>query len=1552
MLSIGLGYDPGYLTRQVGKGAENYYLSSIDDAERGEPPGVWSGRACAELGFTPGEPVNPEAFERLYRTFADPRDPAFNDPAVPEDDKPRLGHRPTQYRQDSGRKPVYFLDLTFSPPKTVTLLHAGLLARAATERHAGHEARARTLESQAEQVWDAVMAGNAAMLEYYQDVCGVSRAGRHGPKVEGRTTGRWVDAPRWVVASFRQHTSRNGDPQLHVHNPVLNRVPCDIDGKWRTLDSRAIHAVRPAAGALAERVMWEHLVSRLPIRTRIRQDGHGLEVEGIADDLIDQFSSRRVEVSGLLDQLRGEYLQRHGREPSARALFSMAQYATRATKRRKSKAVAPTHAAELDQWLAQSRHLESGTLSTVPDHALNPSRDEAQERQDARAAQLAQRVLTPPAPVQTDPAGQAGWDVDEQIEHILTNAIRDAQRAKAVFSRFEVMRAINRHLPGALGGLEPVAVRRLLEELTDQALRDKFGVRLLNLPDLVEVPAELRRADGSSMYEAPCAQRFTTDQQLATEEALLAAAKQRTAPAIPAEQVEDWLAPRRRAPSGGRGLREDQAAAIAGIASSGRAVDVFEGPAGSGKSFVLAQLTSLWRATQGAGSIGLTLSSNASYVLAGEGFQQAFNIRRFLTLIEAGKFDVEPGTLIVVDEASMVSTADLAAIQKIAAKARAKVVWAGDTRQLSSIEAGGLMRVLAADAGSHVLTVVERMRTQWERAASLKLRAADVAALHDYDEHNRIIEGDREQVTSQLVTDYLGDRAAGRRALLLAPSNADAAELSARVRAERVRQGQVTAHGLTLHDGNVAGIGDLVTARANTKIRIGVSRRTLSNRDELVVQEIHADGSLVAHLASRRHPGGDPARPVYLPAGYVAKHVELGYASTVHAAQGRTVDAARALIDSRVSLQMLYVMMTRGRRANLAYVDVGVRTAADLRDGSRSAEQLAGPDPAPGAPTRTALTVLADILERDDATPAAIEALRGESDRVSHMAHLLAMWTDAISAATRRRYEQVLAAELGPDLHARLRQDPAQGSLYALLHQADLGDHDSAELVRKAVRSRSFDGVDSIAQVLRHRLRRLMTTETEQLSARASRAQADEGPLQWRWSERTPRLDEPELHRFATELAEQMDQRIEDLGQRAAQDPPTWALDRLGEVPADPLLRHEWVVRAGVAASYGEAFGVPVPPAQPPAWLAAESVAAWRSAHHALTGLGRGLAPPAPIRDGDTASPAIENLAAAPGRSPAPARQHGPDRDASTQARDAVRRASAKLALARTRYGVGLLAEAELDARLHELAEQLTAAADRLQAAEQERDRYARGGGGPAERELLATRDRLAEQIRRIDAATVAVELQQRAQRAVTQTAERLNELRQREQTITAELDALRPWQRARNRELAAELSELRQRQAHLDEVLPQARQQATEVQREARQAVEQAAAPVTWPLVRQRYDALTLDFDSAQRQARLRDTTTAAQQIEAARHAHAEVREELVAVQAERDRRAALPADRREVEQAVRAAHADRTARALSEPGITHPDSGRHRAENARARGLDQDVRDRDGADRERTAD
>ena len=208
------------------------------------------------------------------------------------------------------RAAVYFFDATFSVPKSVSLLHASLQVRAQQARDAGRAGEAEEWSARAQTVWDAIMAGNQAMLEYLQREAGYSRAGYHS-----KGSGRFADAHEWVIASFAQHTSRDNDPQLHVHNAILNRVlredplasrPGDRNA-WRTLDGAALYAAKPAAGAIAERTLAEYLSDRLGVQTVARADGNGWEIAGISEDLRDQFSSRRRAIEPRVRELVEEY---------------------------------------------------------------------------------------------------------------------------------------------------------------------------------------------------------------------------------------------------------------------------------------------------------------------------------------------------------------------------------------------------------------------------------------------------------------------------------------------------------------------------------------------------------------------------------------------------------------------------------------------------------------------------------------------------------------------------------------------------------------------------------------------------------------------------------------------------------------------------------------------------------------------------------------------------------------------------------------------------------------------------------------------------------------------------------------------------------------------------------------------------------------------------------------------------------------------------------------------------------------------------------------------
>jgi ATP-dependent exoDNAse (exonuclease V) alpha subunit len=109
---------------------------------------------------------------------------------------------------------------------------------------------------------------------------------------------------------------------------------------------------------------------------------------------------------------------------------------------------------------------------------------------------------------------------------------------------------------------------------------------------------------------------------------------------------------------------------------------------------------------------------------------------------------IVPGTLLVIDEASMLSGPDLADLIAYAKARGAKVILAGDTSQLQAVQNGGGLSLLASALGYARLAEPARFRHEWERAASLRLRDGDTRVLAAYDQHGRIIGGNPEQMVT------------------------------------------------------------------------------------------------------------------------------------------------------------------------------------------------------------------------------------------------------------------------------------------------------------------------------------------------------------------------------------------------------------------------------------------------------------------------------------------------------------------------------------------------------------------------------------------------------------------------------------------------------------------------------------------------------------------------------------------------------------------------------------------------------------------------------------
>lgn len=1131
MLGVVFRSRADYLIRHVSERRDpergNYYLEA---AEHGEPAGQWYGAGAAALGLT-GE-VDPEALLRLYNNLVHPvtgeqlgrklyefRSRAERlEALVAAEGGPVLPERMAELEMLAGRghrEARTYADATFSAPKSWSVLHAALERAGRTE--------------EAAQVWDAWMVGVDAGLEYLMDTAGYSRAGRHGAKVAGRTSGRWVEGHDWVISLWRHHTSRDGDPQLHVHAAILNRVLCE-DGKWRTLDSQAICRARPAAGAIAERAAEEALTARLGVQFATRPDGKAREIAGISEQARDLFSSRRRAITAGVAELARAYEERHGHSPTPYVLTLISEHVTLKTRARKPE-YSPARAELLDAWEARAREVfADGLDSVLRSVGLNASRE--------------------PVAGAFEPS------------RVVSRALAALQNERAVWTRHDLIAALNRELPDCLGGLEPRQARQLLEQLADLATSPGQEVVQLTAPELVPAPPELRRADGRSVYEPHMAERYATRQQLSLEAGVLAAAARLDAPAVSAERAQTLVR--------GAGLSPSQEQAVVALLSSGRQLDVLIGYAGVGKSFTVGQLARIWSEATGTPVLGLTTAERARQVLEEEGLADSSNIAKWLTKEDqsAARDDggrLTQGQLIVVDEASMVTTTDFAEIVRRAQQVGAKVIATGDDQQLAAVGSGGLFRLLAA--GDHVVTLeeVRRFAAAWEAPASVGLRAGQLEALYEYERRGRLFDGHRQEMLDQAVEAYLADHLSGAHALLVVPTNELAAELSSRVRSDLVRLGRVEAAGALLRDGNRAGVGDTIVCRRNDYQIRSAAGHPLINHESYRVTARTAEGGLVAHRLDSH--GRLLSDPTTFTARYVAADVELGYASTEHSAQGRTVQRAHQVVDEMTNREGFYVGLTRGQDSNIAYVITG--------------EEPPRPDEV--RPDRIA--VLAEVLEREAGQQSATEVMTTEQEASESLARLEPIWADLVGAWQPERFTDVLSQHLDDAVLQRLVADPAAPGLWRALRQAELAGADLTALVDSTTRL-ELNSARSPASVMTWRLEHATSHDGVPLTS---------------YRQRTPeRSDATGL--WAQRLADAMDQRVTELGEQAAVSDAAW-LRSLGQAPADPLERRAWSARTAAVAAYREAHSYhsptdPIGPA-PPAG-AVEARASWERAYLAL----------------------------------------------------------------------------------------------------------------------------------------------------------------------------------------------------------------------------------------------------------------------------------------------------------------------------------------------------------------
>lgn len=214
--------------------------------------------------------------------------------------------------------------------------------------------------------------------------------------------------------------------------------------------------------------------------------------------------------------------------------------------------------------------------------------------------------------------------------------------------------------------------------------------------------------------------------------------------------------------------------------------------------------------------------------------------------------------------------------------------------------------------GATELDQVHRFTDDWERQASLRLRAGDLTVLDEYERHGRLHDGTIEQMESSILDAWWQARCMGESVALMANTADTVDRLNRLAQQTRITAGEIGATAPNLQVGNQKlHVGDEVVTRRNDRKLRTTGGHMVKNRDHWTITAIGQVGTVT--LEGR-------TGLIHLPADYATAHLELGYAQTSHATQGRTVDTALLLIDGPTDTHGVYTPLTRGRHANHAYI--------------------------------------------------------------------------------------------------------------------------------------------------------------------------------------------------------------------------------------------------------------------------------------------------------------------------------------------------------------------------------------------------------------------------------------------------------------------------------------------------------------------------------------------------------------------------------------------------------------------------------------------------------
>ena len=844
-LTAGSGYD--YLTRQVAAldatakghvGLTSYYT------ERGESPGVWVGSGLGGIdGLEAGDAVTGEQMRALFGAGMHPlatqrlerlgdadlteaniqaairlgmpfkvcdttlgrfrvemanRIAAFNEQAglpgdwpVSSTERARIrtevardlfsaehGRPPADAREVSGTiakhcrpraQTVAGYDLTFSPVKSVSTLWAVADPHVAAQIERAHHTA----------VQDA--------LQFLERHALFTREGPQGI--------RQINVHGFVATAFAHRDSRAGEPDLHTHVAVANKVQT-LSGRWLSIDGRVLFKATVAASETYNTALEHHLRDRLGVRFAARPDTDPRkpavrEIVGVDPVLNERWSTRRVLIKSRQGELASRFQHDHGRPPTPIEALQLAQQATLET--RDAKHEPRTLAEQRVAWHAQAAETLGGP--------------------EAVQAMIMHALHSASVP---SPAVDAEW-VTATAEKVLAAV----EERRSTWQSWHVRAEAQRHVRAAQ--VPTANVDQLVELLVAEVLHTG-SISLSRPDDGITEPMVLRRVDGSSVYTMAGSELFTSTRILAAEQRLVAAADRTGGRILDPSTLEVALL---ESAANGNPLDAGQAALVRAMCSSGARLQLAIAPAGAGKTTAMRTLIRAWTDSSGQ-VLGLAPSAAAAAQLRDAAGAPTETLGKLTWSIDHDDLPdwaerIDRSTLVIIDEAGMADTLSLdTAVQFIIGRG-GSVRLVGDDQQLAAIGAGGALRDIQASHGAVRLSELHRFTDPAEAAATLALRDGRPEALGFYLDRRRVHVGGPTTTLDAVFNAWQADRNRGLDAIMLAPTRDLVRSLNQRAQDHRLAN-TTPSQKIELGDGNQASVGDLIITRRNDRrLRITAS---------------------------------------------------------------------------------------------------------------------------------------------------------------------------------------------------------------------------------------------------------------------------------------------------------------------------------------------------------------------------------------------------------------------------------------------------------------------------------------------------------------------------------------------------------------------------------------------------------------------------------------------------------------------------------------------------------------------------------------------------------